>query len=304
MGKASRTKTDIHRRERIAAQRAAELRQQQRNRLLIAGGSILAVVVIVLAVVLVAVNKNNNSNVAGGASNGPTGVALAAVVKDVTTVPASALDQVGAGGASLGKAIKGISGPPLTANGKPEIFYDGAEYCPFCAAARWGMIVALSRFGTFSGLKTVHSSTIDNPPNIPTWTFAGSTYTSKYITFTPVEELTNVPLSSGQGYTPLQAPTKDQQALMRKYNTQGSIPFIDFGNKYVQVGDLTMLGPSNLSGNWAKIASDLKNPSTKNSKAVLAGANFTTAAICKLTNNQPATACTPAVQALESQLNG
>jgi hypothetical protein len=301
MGKASRTKTDIHRRERVAAQRAAERKREQRNRLLIAGGAILAVIVIV--VVFVVVKAGSGSNVAGGASNGPTGTALAGVVKDVTTVPSSTLDQVGAGGSSLAKAIKPISGDALTADGKPQIFYDGAEYCPFCAAARWGMVVALSRFGTFSGLKTVHSSTTDNPANVPTWTFAGSTYTSKYITFTPVEETSNVPDGAG-GYTKLQTPTKDQQALMQKYNTQGSIPFIDFGNKYVQVGDLPMLGPANLSGDWTKIATDLKNPSTGNAKAVLAAANFTTAAICKLTNDQPATACTPAVQALESQLNG
>jgi hypothetical protein len=305
MGKASRTKTDIHRRDRVAAQRAAERKREQRNRLLIAGGAILAVIVIVVVFVVFQTSRGNSGNTAGGASNGPTGAALASVVKDVTTVPASALDQVGAGGSSLGGTIKGISGtPPLTANGKPQVFYDGAEYCPFCAATRWAMVVSLSRFGTFSGLKTVHSSTTDNPANIPTWTFYGSTYTSKYITFTPVEETTNVLAAGGKSYTPLQTPTADQTALMRKYDAQGSIPFIDFGNKYAQTGDLPMLQPTNLSGDWTKIASDLKNPSSSNAKSVLAAANFTTAAICKLTNNQPATACTPTVQALESQLNG
>ena len=135
----------------------------------------------------------NNSNVAGGASNGPTGAALTSVTKDLTSVPASTLDQVGAGGSSLASAILPISGAALTSDGKPQIFYDGAEYCPFCAAARWGMVVALSRFGTFSGLKTIHSSTTDNPANIPTWSFHGATYTSKYITFTPVEETSNIP---------------------------------------------------------------------------------------------------------------
>jgi hypothetical protein len=63
-----------------------------------------------------------------------------------------------------------------------------------------------------------------------------------------------------------------------------------------------MLTPSVLQGNWSKIASDLNNPSTANAKAVDGAANFMTAAICKLTNNQPATACTSTVQALESQL--
>jgi hypothetical protein len=303
MGKASRTKTDIHRRERIAAQRAAERQREQRNRLLIAGGAIIAVVVIVIAVVLVTVNSGNKNNVAGGASNGPTGAALTSVVNDTTGVPASALTTVAGGGtSSVSGSLKPITGSALTDNGKPEIFYDGAEYCPYCAAERWGLVVALSRFGTFSGLKTVHSSTIDTPANIPTWTFHGSTYTSKYLTFTPVEETSNVPLSNGSGYQPLQTPTKDQVALMQKYDSSGSIPFIDFGGKYAQVGDLPMLGPANLSGNWAKIAGDLNNPSSANAKAVLGAANWTTAAICQLTNNQPASACTPAIQKLESQL--
>ena len=306
MGKASRTKTDIHRRERIAAQRAAERRREQRNRLLIAGGAIVAVVVIVVAVVLVTTNKG--SNTAGGASNGPTGAALTSVVNDTTGVPASALTTVAGGGASsVSGSLKAVTGSALTANGKPELFYDGAEYCPYCAAERWGLVVALSRFGTFSGLKTIHSSAIDTPANIPTWTFYGSTYTSKYLTFTPVEETTNVPLSNGSGYQPLQTPTAAQQALVTKYNPpqpgSGSpIPFLDFGNKYAQVGDLPMLGPTALSGNWTKIAGDLKNPSTANAKAVLGAANWTTAAICKMTSNQPATACTPTIQKLESQL--
>ena len=39
---------------------------------------------------------------------------------------------------------------------------------------------------------------------------------------------------------------------MKQYDAKGSIPFIDFGNKYVQVGDLPMLGPSNLTGAGAR----------------------------------------------------
>jgi hypothetical protein len=165
------------------------------------------------------------------------------------------------------------------------------------------MIVALSRFGTFSGLKTVHSSATDTPPSIPTFTFYGSAYASQYVTFTPVEETTNIPDGKG-GYTRLQTPTAAQLSLMQAYNPQGSIPFISFGNHYVQVGVLPMLGPSNLSGDWAKIAGDLRDPSTANAKAILAAANFTAAAICKLTSDQPKSACTPAVTALQSQLTG
>jgi hypothetical protein len=310
MGKASRGKGDDSRRERIAAARAAERRRQQRQRLFLAGGGILAVIVIVLGFVIWKSTSSNPNNTAGGVSNGPTGTALATVVDEVTGVPASTLDTVGAGGSSLSGGIKPISGATLTANGKPEVFFDGAEYCPYCAANRWGMVVALSRFGTFTGLKTIHSSSIDKPANVPTWTFHGSTYTSKYVDFTAVEETTNIPNSTQNGYTPLDTPTTAQRALLQKYDAPpyvpagqaGSIPFVDFGGKYAQSGDLPMLAPANLTGNWQKIAGDLKDPTSSNAKAVDAAANFMTAAICKLTNNQPATACTPAVKALQAQL--
>jgi Domain of unknown function (DUF929) len=299
MGKASRTKSDFNRRDRIAAQRAAQRRHEQRQRLLIAGGSILTVIVVVIGFV---VWKTSSGGSTGNTSNGPTGTALATVTSQVTSVPSSTLDQVGAGGSTLQGGIKSISGNALTSNGKPEVFFLGAEYCPFCAANRWGMIVALSRFGTFSGLKTIASSATDNPASVPTFTFASSSYTSKYISFVPVETLGNVADSSGN-YPTLQTPTSAEQALVTKYDgAQGSIPFVDFGNKYMQSGDLAMLQPTNLSGNWQTIAADLSKPSTSNAKAVDSAANFMTAAICKLTNNQPATACTSTVQALESQL--
>src|ERR1700756_641781 len=189
MGKASRTKQDPDRRARIAAQRAAERRRQQRNRIYIAGGSIFAVVIVV---VLVGVNHNSNT-ASAAVSNGPTGAALTPVVSDVTSVPAATLDKVGSGGSAVNNGSPPIitlkGGAPLTSGGKPEMAYMGAEYCPYCAAERWGMIVALSRFGTFTGLQPPHSAAKDGAgqaepnPNTPTWTFANSKYTSKYLTF-------------------------------------------------------------------------------------------------------------------------
>jgi thiol-disulfide isomerase/thioredoxin len=298
MGKASRTKRDGSARERIAAQRAAAKRVETRNRVLLASGAVVVVIAIVVAFVLVKANGNSKSP--GASSNGPTGAALTAVVNKTTSVPASTLETVGAGTVTGGPTA--VSGPPLTSGGKPEMLYVGAEYCPYCAAQRWAMIVALSRFGTFSGLHTIHSATRDVYSNTPTFTFAGSHYTSKYVSFVPVEETTNVP-NGPSTYTPLQKPTAAQQALLTKYNKQGSIPFIDFGNKYIQVGNDRGFGPQDLSGKtWAQIAAALHDPSSPIAKAVGGSANWTTAAICKLTGNQPASACTPAVKALEAKL--
>jgi thiol-disulfide isomerase/thioredoxin len=135
MGKASRTKVDSSRRERIAAQRAAERRAEQRRRILIASGSIIAVVAIVVAFIVV---KANSKPPATSSSNGPTGAALASVVSDVTTVPASTTDKIGNGGGQVTATPKAVTnGTPLTADGKPEMLYMGAEYCPYCAAAEW-----------------------------------------------------------------------------------------------------------------------------------------------------------------------
>jgi Domain of unknown function (DUF929) len=319
MGKASTSKRDGSRREKIAEQRAVERRAEVRNRMLIAGGAIIAVVAIVVAFVVIKANSGSNSkstaSSSSGVSNGPTGAALAKVVADTTSVPASTLNSVGAGSATaFPTTISG--GTALTANGKPEMLYMGAEYCPFCAAERWGMVVALSRFGTFSGLSTVHSGIKDGSgasevfPGTSTWTFYHSTYTSKYLTFTPVEMQTNIPnTSAGQGYTTLQTPTAAQNALISKYDAApyvpsadaGSIPFVDFGNKYLIVG--ASYSPQVLSGlSWSQIAADLKSPSSQVAKAIDGTANYMTAALCKLTGDQPASACTSTVTALQAKI--
>jgi hypothetical protein len=309
MGKASRTKVESTRREKIAAQRAAERRSEKRRRILLASGSVVVVLAVVLVFVIVKLNGGKPSaSSAQGLSNGPTGSALSAVVDKVTSVPASALDTVGNGGGAVTGKPTTISGSALTSNGKPEMFYMGAEYCPYCAAERWAMIVALSRFGTFTGLATVHSAvangagTAEPDPNTPTWTFVHATYSSPYLAFSPVEIQTNIPDPSTGSYTTLQTPTAAQQALVTKYDgSSGSIPFIDFGNKYMISG--VSYNPGVLDGlSWATIATDLSNPSSPVAQAVDGTANYITAAICKMTGNQPASACTTTVQSLESQI--
>jgi Domain of unknown function (DUF929) len=323
MGKASRTKVESTRREKIAAQRAAERRSEQRRRILMAGGAVVVVLAVVLTFVIVKLNSKSTPVATGstsspqGKTNGPTGSALAAVVAKVTSVPASALDSVGSGSGAYTGKIQTITGNPkeLTSGGKPEMLYIGAEYCPYCAAERWAMVVALSRFGTFSGLATVHSALSDGAgnaepdPDTPTWTFAKAKYASPYLNFTTVEQFTNIPDSSNGGYTSLQSASSAQLALLSKYDAPpyitsadaGSIPFMDFGNRYVSLG--ASYDPGVLSGlSWATIATDLSNPSSTVAKAVDGTANYITAALCKLTGNQPASACTSTVQSLESQL--
>jgi len=306
MGKSSAAKNSGDRRSRIAAQRAAQQHAVRRNRLLLAIGAIVVVVGVVLGVVLT--HGSGSSGTASGSatsSPGPTGGALTTLTNQVTSVPATALSAVG-GGAVTARPTT-ISGAPLTSGGKPEMLYIGAEYCPYCAAERWAMIVALSRFGTFSGLATIRSAAENGAgqaepfPLTPTWTFANASYASTYLTFTPVEEFTNIPDKSTGGYTPLMNLTSAQQALFTKYDAanQGAIPFLDFGNKFMSVG--ATYDPGVLKGlTWSQIAADLHTPTSPVAKAVLGAANYTTAAICGITGDQPVSACTPAVKALRS----
>ncbi len=198
------------------------------------------------------------------------------------------------------KRSSGSATPPFLTGptGKPEIFYAGAEYCPYCAAERWAMVVALSRFGTFSKLDQTTSSASDVYPNTPTFTFYHSEYTSQYIDFVSLEETTNQPDGSG-GYTLLQTPTADQQKLINIYDappylsSAGSIPFIDIANQYVMQG--ANYDPQLLANHsWDDIAGQLSNKNSDITKAIVGSANYLTAAICVATKQQPASVCTTA----------
>ena len=296
-----------NRRGRIAAQRAAEQAQVRKRRLWLAGGSIVAVIAVVVAFVLASSNGGSSESTSGNTAPAPTGSAVTSVLGQLTSVPAATLDQVGAGTTAANPTS--ITGAALTSGGKPEVLYIGAEYCPYCAAERWAMIVALNRFGTFSGLAPIRSAAKDGAGNAepfpltPTWTFRNTTYTSPYVTFTTVEGYTNIPDKATGFYTVLQTPTAAQQALLNKYDAafQGAIPFIDYGNRFLSVG--ASYNPAILSAlTWAQIAADLHDPSSTVAKSVLGTANFATAAICSLTNNQPASACTATVRALQAKI--
>jgi len=216
------------------------------------------------------------------------------LVDAITSLSPSELDGIGLGSANQG--LRKVSGAPLTGStGKPEVFYFGAEYCPYCAAERWPIVIALSRFGTFSGLATTSSSATDIYPNTPTFTFRNATYASQYIDFRSVE-------TTDRDRNPLQSPTAADQALVDAYDSNGSIPFIDFGNRYAVAGATYL--PDMLAGlSWQQVAAALQQPGSPQAKAILGSANLITAAICKLTGDQPSAVCSsPATQALETKL--
>ncbi len=181
--------------------------------------------------------------VSGGSDSGSSSSrqpAPAAVLSRVTGIPASVFTTVGAGTAAA--APKVIQAPALTQDGKPKVVYLGAEYCPYCATERWPMVIALSRFGTFTGLGLTHSSSSDVYPDTQTFSFHGASYQSAYLVFEGTETQSNV--LSGGTYAALDTPTAEQRQLVTTYDappyvpstSAGAIPFIYFGGKYLQVG--------------------------------------------------------------------
>jgi hypothetical protein len=233
--------------------------------------------------------------------------APASVVQAVTQVSPAVSSTVGMGG--LPNPLHATTaGTPILkgAGGKPQVLYIGAEYCPYCAAQRWSMIVALSRFGTFSNLHLTTSSSSDVYPSTNTFTFYQSTYTSPYIDFQSVEQLSNQPDAFGN-YKTLQVQTQAQQDLMNKYDNppysqQQGIPFLDIGNQYVAIS--SGFSPQVLQGqSWQEIASALSNPQSGMTQYIVGNANYLTAAICQATNNQPASACgTTTIKQIQTQL--
>lgn len=253
--------------------------------------AVAAVAAVVIAMVGLSVYNHTKTPATPGAN------AQSRVIRAVTSVPATALDTVGAGSGVTQPSALPAGTPALILSGKPEILYIGAEYCPFCAAERWPVAIALSRFGTFSGLGLTTSSSTDVYPSTPTLTFHGSTYSSDLISFDAVETETNQLSATGLGYRQLDTLSSVEQQLMRTYDappyttSAGSIPFVLLGNRYVISG--SSYRPDVLHGKtWQQVASALADPSSPVAKQVLGAANTLTAAICQLTGGQPSNVCT------------
>jgi hypothetical protein len=209
--------------------------------------------------------------------------ASAAVVSEVTSVPADVLAAVGTGG--LPNPLRAIAGPSLSSAGRPEVLYIGGDFCPVCAAARWGLVNVLSRFGTFSNLHYTRSAVDDG--DLATFTFHGSSYSSAYLSFVPIEH-------EDRDRNILEPLTDEQQRLLATIGGNG-YPFLDFAGRYANMAPNTYGGGYDaqlLSGrDWPQIAGVLKDAKDPLTRAIVGSANYWTAAICAVTHNQPASTC-------------
>lgn len=281
---------------RIQQQRALALaqlaRQRRRQRLAIAA-CVLAVVGVVGAMIGIAATSQSSSSSTSG-----TAPAAASLVNAVAHPSDAAVNGVGTDAVTVWP--RAVSDTPLTSGGKPLVLYIGAEYCPYCAAERWPMVQALSRFGTFSGLRTARSGANDVYPNTPTFSFHGATYHSDYIAF-DARELYTSEQRNGH-YVRLDTMTSEQSKLLSRYGD--GFPFLDLGGRFVQPG--VSFKPDVLHEMaWEDIAASLSDPQQPVARAVDGTANVLTAAICELTAGQPSNVCTAApVASARAKLRG
>jgi hypothetical protein len=240
----------------------------------------------------------------GGPSAGadPGTAALSpSVLASLSSVTPATFDAVGSpGSVAQPNAVGGSSGVLRGSDGKPIVTYVGAEYCPYCAAERWGLAVALSRFGTFSNLSGTQSSGTDVYPDTQTLSFYGSSYTSPYVQFDAVEEASNRQVDGV--YQTLQQPTAQEQSLLNRYDSEGNIPFLDIANRYIVTG--ASYSPQVLQGlSRAQIAAQLNDPESPVAQAIDGTANEITAAISSVTGNQPSSVSnSPAIASIERAL--
>ena len=280
--------------ERIAAQRDAQRRAERRRNLMVAGGSTLAVLIVVGALVGIGIATKKKS---GGAGAGNAVVAASSAVTSGITKTAGLASGTPDLSTVAGMPTK-ISSTALTgSSGKPEVLYVGADYCPYCAATRWPLAVALSRFGTLSNLKTTYSSDTDSAgPHTPTLSFYKSSYSSQYIDFVGKEQ------EDGVG-KPLEKLTKSEDDVFTSLGG-GAYPFIDFNGKWMQHG--SAFDPKLLSGMTPdQVATTMSDPSSKAGAVVQADADVFTAIICGIDGGKPTDVCTaPGVQAAQAKLGG
>ncbi len=254
-------------------------------------GAIALVVVIVVALVILKVSSSSPSSSPSPSTTGEI-PAPTSLISEVTGVPSSVAQAVGLpSSVTPPSVLKGQQ--PLTLDGKPGAVYIGAEFCPYCAAERWAVVMAFSKFGTFSGLKETASSRWDYAPSTATFSFYGASYSSNLLTFEPVEAVGNDTNGAGTS-EPLQKLTATQSNLWATYSarfgTSEGFPFLDIDNKVFAIG--LSFDPTILAGlSHSAIAAKLQNPKDPVTRAIVGSSNYLTAAICSVTNHQPASVC-------------
>ena len=296
--------------------RTPAARQSFRTRHPVLTALVPVVLVVAAIATMVVIKAAGNSNPPASASShvgsGGAGAAASATADPGTTqlspqvlaaltVPTATLDTVGSPSSVVLPTKTGASTTAKDAAASPSSPTSAPSTAPSAppSVGRWPWPCPAS-----GPSRTCRAPTRRFPTSYPdtqTLSFYGSSYSSPYVDFQAVEESTNQP--DGSSYRSLQAPTAAQTALMARYDTQGSIPFLDIANRYVVTG--SSFSPQILQGlSRSQIAADLSNPDSAVAQAIDGAANDITAAITSVTGNQPSSVGSSATIAAIAQKLG
>lgn len=232
--------------------------------------------------------------VVGGSNSLPTVTSLAQasslIRSEVTGIPESVFDEVGVASPTV-PVVPPVLVAASQRSHKPKhafVLFVGTEYCSFCAAERWPLIAALSRFGTFGTLYDVQSSSIDYAPDTPTFSFFGTSYKSHFLSFHAYEVRSDV--LGANGYLPLMKLPRSTRALVRRYDPSMTYPFVDVDGEVLVLQ--ANLSPETFADtSRSQVAGDLSDPSNPVTQGIVASANYLTASICHVDGEQPAAVC-------------
>jgi hypothetical protein len=255
-------------------------------------GSVGVVVAVVIALVVADVTSGGSGGklpvggqpptTSGTGTLAPVRVpAPVALVNAVTGVTAQVANAVGLPPtSSVSPPTVRTGQPPLADGGKPAAVFIGGEFCQYCAAERWAIVMAFSRFGTFSNLSETTSSPWDTDPDTATFSFYGAQYYSPILVLDTDEDESNDTHGLGTR-TILQPPTALESSVWQTYDNPEGFPFLDIGNSVFVTSP--SYDPTVLAGlDQADIASRLSNPDDRVTQAIVGTANYLTAAICSM----------------------
>lgn len=261
------------------------------------------ILLLVVALVVVKLTEGTQNPAAAPPPAAPTSVVAA-----IAGLPASSFDAAGVSALSAPEP-QVLSGQPLLeTGGKPEVVFVGADFSPFSAAESWVVVIALSRFGTFSHLGQASSSKAELFRGTPEFTFEHVQYRSSFVSLEAVDAYAATPNTVGAaGFAALENPGPALSSLMRRYGVQGAsptLPFVDVGNRLALSGGAVGFSPGLLEGmSLEQVAADVSDPTSAQARALLGAANILSAAICTADGGRPALVCqSPAVQAAGGHL--
>jgi hypothetical protein len=219
------------------------------------------------------------------------------VISALHRVPLSTFDSIGVSATfPLVEPTVLVGQPSLQSTSKPEVLFVGGEFCPFCAAERWPLIVTLSRFGRFVSLNNMQSSPQSVFPGVQTFSFVSTDYVSKYIALTGIELYSDSANRNGS-FTQIAHLSLAESAVVQHYRNEsasglrvGTFPFVDIDN--LLVTSTSGFSPAVIDGHsQSAIAQDLSQPHNPVGQAIVASANFLTAGVCRADGDRPSTVC-------------